>query len=74
MKPKPLLKPPWLLYAEEARKRLDNIKPNKSGKREERLIYDTWLTAKSEKGYEGSDRDWEFILRRLGRRGPRREP
>lgn len=42
-------KPEWLLFAEDTRRRLDNVKPSKSGKREERFIRMAWQTARSEK-------------------------
>ena len=60
-------KPEWLLFAERLRVRIDNMPPNKSGKREARAIYDGWLQATRTLGYQGSDRDWECLLRNLGR-------
>lgn len=60
-------KPEWLLYAEKVRVQVDNMKPTKSGKREADKIYSSWLDAKDRYGYEGSSRDWEYLIRRLGR-------
>lgn len=61
-------KPEWLLFAEKTRIRLDNIEPTKSGKREERFIRSAWHTARLQKGYEGSDTDWEYLLHHLGKK------
>jgi len=60
-------KPEWLIYAQDARKQLDGVKPSKSGKREERCELSTWQTAREAKGYPGGFEDWQFLLRKLGR-------
>jgi hypothetical protein len=61
-------KPQWLLYAEQVRKDMDNLKPQKSGKNAEQKLLRTWKTATAEKQYPGSLSDWEILIHRLGRR------
>lgn len=60
-------KPEWLLYAEKLRVRIDNMSPTKSGKREADAIYRAWVDATHTMAYEGSEHDWECLLRNLGR-------
>jgi hypothetical protein len=61
-------KPIWLLFAETVRQRIDNMKSSKSGKREADAMYHAWLQATNEKGYPGSENDWQILLRRLERK------
>lgn len=55
-------KPPWLLYAAEVREELKKIRPSKSGKRYDEHLYRTWLKAHNELGYEGSSKDWDYLV------------
>jgi len=61
-------KPSWLLYAAEARLYLDNMKPSKSGKREDAYLYMAWRHVCSKHGYEGGFNDWRILVDRLGQR------
>jgi hypothetical protein len=60
-------KPAWMYYAAQAQKQLDDIKPSKSGKREEEHLYRTWLTASEKHGYPGLASDLETLVRRIAR-------
>lgn len=56
------MKPPWLLYAAEVREELKKVRPSKSGKRYDERLYRTWLKAHTELGYEGSSKDWDYLV------------
>jgi hypothetical protein len=58
-------KPAWYLYAQEAQKILDQVKPSRSGSNEERAMLATYRTACAQKGYEGTEADWQFLLWQL---------
>jgi hypothetical protein len=61
-------KPEWLLYAEKVRIELNNLPCTKSGKRLDRHELDAWKKAMAEMNYQGSLRDWQFLIRNLGRK------
>jgi hypothetical protein len=54
--------PAWYLYAYEAQKTLDQVKPSRSGSNEERAMAATYRTAHAKKGYEGTEADWRDLL------------
>lgn len=59
--------PEWMIFADEVRKKVDDMKPTKSGKRERDRLYSGWQEACSRHGYRGSIHDWHALIRRLGR-------
>jgi hypothetical protein len=65
-------KPKWLIYATKVVVELNNLHDNKSGKRQERHEMTAWKKASSELGYEGTLRDWQFLIRKLGRQKVKR--
>ena len=67
-------KPAWYQYACQAQKQLDAVKPSRSGSNEERVMQSTHRTACREFGYEGSEADWQALLRQIGNPKPSRRP
>lgn len=61
-----MAKPKWLLYAAEVREQVDKMRPTKSGKRESDAVYRAWLRAQT-MGYEGSSKDFEYLVRNYDR-------
>lgn len=59
---KPIQKPPWLIYAAQAREELSKVRMTKSGRYYDAHILSTWKTAWQEHGYEGSERDWDYLV------------
>jgi len=56
-----------MLFAAEVRKGLDNVKPTKSGKREEQYLWRTYQDACSMHGYPGMFYEWEILVHRMGK-------
>lgn len=56
------MKPFWLIYAAQVREELKKVISTKSGKRYDDHLLHTWKIARSEKGYEGSERDWDYLV------------
>jgi hypothetical protein len=63
------MKPEWLIYAEQIRKEIDQMRAKKGGKNVERRLFSTWRQACDQKLYPGSLGDWEILIRTLGRTG-----
>jgi hypothetical protein len=55
-------KPPWLLYAAQVSKELEDVRSTKSGKPYDRHLYSSWLEATSKHGYEGTEKEWDFLV------------
>jgi hypothetical protein len=61
-------KPTWLIFGEQCRERLGDLKCTKSGKREEQTI-NMWLSdARTKYAYPGTEYDWYCLLGWRGRR------
>jgi hypothetical protein len=68
MQKRPLpLKPAWYLYAYEAQKRLDAVKPSRSGRDEDRVMLQTLGIAQRDHAYPGTESDWHDLLARIRR-------
>lgn len=64
-----LKKPAWLLFAEDCRAKIaSRERRTKSGRREESEIYRWYVEACEAYGYEGTEREWYYLL---GWRGSR---
>lgn len=60
-------KPKWLLYAAQVSEELERVPATKSGKPYERHLNRTWNKACSEMGYQGSERDWDYLVHHFDR-------
>lgn len=67
------MKPEWLLYAAQVREELKKVTPTKSGKRYDAHLLLTWKIARFEKGYQGSERDWDFLVHNYDKVNSKRE-
>jgi hypothetical protein len=68
MQPRPLNKPPWLLYAEQVRTALDAPTNNsRRQKAEAEVIMETYAEARRSKGYKWGFTDWTDLLTRLAK-------
>jgi len=63
-----IVKPGWLIFGEVARRDLANLKPTKSGKREEEQICFWYREACNRHRYPGTLTEWFYLLGWRGRR------